>query len=78
MPGSGWARVWRTGPSCQVTSSPRPSRRVGVAVSPSQNCAPAFDTAVGQMLNQDRGWRLALGGTLKLIADVGDEQLKVA
>jgi len=25
--------------SCQVTSSPRPSRRAGVAVSPSQNCA---------------------------------------
>jgi DNA-binding XRE family transcriptional regulator len=82
----------------------------------------AFDTAVGQMLDQARGWRLAelrkrremtqeqvaarmgisvsrvsqiengdvstqdvlaryiaaLGGTLKLIADFGDEQLKVA
>jgi DNA-binding XRE family transcriptional regulator len=82
----------------------------------------AFDAAVGQMLDQARGWRLAelrkrrgmtqeqvaarmgisesrvsqiengdvstqdvlaryiaaLGGTLKLIADFGDEQLKVA
>ena len=82
----------------------------------------AFDAAVGEMLNQARGWRLAelrkrremsqeqvaarmgisvsrvsqiengdvstqdvlaryiaaLGGTLKLIADFGDEQLKVA
>jgi DNA-binding XRE family transcriptional regulator len=82
----------------------------------------AFDTALGQMLDQARGWRLAelrkrrdmtqeqvaarmgisvsrvsqiengdvstqdvlaryiaaLGGTLKLIADFGDEQLKVA
>jgi DNA-binding XRE family transcriptional regulator len=82
----------------------------------------AFDTALGQMLEQARGWRLAelrkrrdmtqeqvaarmgisvsrvsqiengdvstqdvlaryiaaLGGTLKLIADFGDEQLKVA
>lgn len=82
----------------------------------------AFDTAMGQMLDQARGWRLvelrkrremtqeqvaarmgvsvsrvsqiengdvstqdvlaryiaALGGTLKLIADFGDEQLKVA
>jgi DNA-binding XRE family transcriptional regulator len=82
----------------------------------------AFDTAVGEMLDQARGWRLAelrkrremtqeqvasrmgisvarvsqieagsvstqdvlsryiaaLGGTLKLIADFGDEQLKVA
>ncbi|WP_229398767.1 helix-turn-helix domain-containing protein [Micromonospora okii] len=82
----------------------------------------AFDTAVGQMLDEARGWRLAelrkrrdmtqeqvavrmgvsvarvsqieagdvstqevlaryvdaLGGTLKLIADFGDEQLKVA
>src|SRR5262245_42872370 len=82
----------------------------------------AFDSAVGQMLDQARGWRLAelrkrremtqeqvaarmgisvsrvsqiengdvstqdvlaryiaaLGGTLKLIADFGDEQLKVA
>ena len=82
----------------------------------------AFDTAVGEMLDQNRGWRLAelrkrremtqeqvatrmgvsmarvsqieagdvstqdvlsryitaLGGTLKLIADFGDEQLKVA
>ena len=82
----------------------------------------AFDTAVGQMLDHARGWRLAelrrrremtqeqvaarmgisvsrvsqiengdvstqdvlaryiaaLGGTLKLIADFGDEQLKVA
>lgn len=82
----------------------------------------AFDTTVGQMLDQARGWRLAelrkrremtqeqvaarmgisvsrvsqiengdvstqdvlaryiaaLGGTLKLIADFGDEQLKVA
>ena len=82
----------------------------------------AFDTAVGQMLDQARGWRLAelrkrremtqeqvaarmgisvsrvsqiengdvstqdvlaryiaaLGGTLKLIADFGDEQLKIA
>ena len=82
----------------------------------------AFDTAIGEMLNQARGWRLAelrkrreitqdqvatrmgvsvarvsqiesgdvstqevlsryiaaLGGTLKLIADFGDEQLKVA
>jgi DNA-binding XRE family transcriptional regulator len=82
----------------------------------------AFDTAVGEMLNQVRGWRLAelrkrremtqdqvatrmgvsvarvsqiesgdvstqdvlsryvaaLGGVLKLIADFGDEQLKVA
>ena len=32
--------VCRTGPSCQVTSSPSPSRRAGVAVRPSQNCAP--------------------------------------
>jgi DNA-binding XRE family transcriptional regulator len=82
----------------------------------------AFDAAVGQMLDEARGWRLgdmrkrraltqeqvatrmgvsvarvsqieggdvstqevlnryvaALGGTLKLIADFGDEQLKVA
>jgi DNA-binding XRE family transcriptional regulator len=82
----------------------------------------SFDSAVGQMLDQARGWRLAelrrrremtqeqvaarmgisvsrvsqiengdvstqdvlaryiaaLGGTLKLIADFGDEQLKVA
>jgi DNA-binding XRE family transcriptional regulator len=82
----------------------------------------AFDAAVGEMLDQARGWRLAelrkrrgmtqeqvatrmevsvarvsqieagavstqdvlrryiaaLGGTLKLIADFGDEQLKVA
>jgi len=82
----------------------------------------AFDAAIGQMLNEARGWRLgdmrkrrgltqeqvadrmgvstsrisqieagdvstqdvltryvaALGGTLKLIADFGDEQLKVA
>lgn len=82
----------------------------------------AFDAAVGQMLNEARGWRLAelrkrrkmtqdqvarrmgvtvarisqiengdlstqdvlaryiaaLGGTLKLVADFGDEQLKVA
>ncbi len=82
----------------------------------------AFDAAVGQMLDQARGWRLAelrarrgmtqeqvavgmgvsvsrvsqiengdvstqdvlaryiaaLGGTLRLIADFGDEQLKVA
>lgn len=82
----------------------------------------AFDTAVGEMLDEARGWRLAelrkrrgmtqdqvasrmgvsvarvsqieagavstqdvlsryieaLGGTLKLIADFGDEQLKVA
>jgi len=82
----------------------------------------AFDSAVGEMLDQARGWRLAelrkrremtqeqvaarmgismarvsqieagnvstqdvlsryiaaLGGTLKLIADFGDEQLKVA
>src|SRR4051812_4753263 len=82
----------------------------------------AFDTAVGQMLDEARGWRLAelrrrrgltqeqvavrmdvttarvsqiengdvstqdvlnryitaLGGTLKLIADFGDEQLKIA
>jgi DNA-binding XRE family transcriptional regulator len=82
----------------------------------------AFDAAVGQMLDQMRGWRLAelrkrrgltqaqvatrmdvsiarisqiengdvstqdvlqryitaLGGTLKLIADFGDEQLKIA
>ncbi|PZF98621.1 helix-turn-helix domain-containing protein [Micromonospora endophytica] len=82
----------------------------------------AFDVAVGQMLDEARGWRLAemrkrrgltqeqvaarmgvsvsrvsqieggdvstqevlnryisaLGGTLKLIADFGDEQLKVA
>ena len=82
----------------------------------------AFDTGVGEMLDQARGWRLAelrrrremtqeqvasrmgvsvarvsqieagdvstqevlaryveaLGGTLKLIADFGDEQLKVA
>jgi DNA-binding XRE family transcriptional regulator len=82
----------------------------------------AFDTALGQMLDHARGWRLAelrrrremtqeqvaarmgisvsrvsqiengdvstqdvlaryiaaLGGTLKLIADFGDEQLKVA
>jgi DNA-binding XRE family transcriptional regulator len=82
----------------------------------------AFNTAIGQMLDQARGWRLAelrkrremtqeqvaarmgisvsrvsqiengdvstqdvlaryiaaLGGTLKLIADFGDEQLKVA
>lgn len=82
----------------------------------------AFDTALGQMLDQARGWRLAelrkrrdmtqeqvaarmgisvsrvsqiengdvstqdvlaryiaaLGGTLKLVADFGDEQLKVA
>jgi DNA-binding XRE family transcriptional regulator len=81
----------------------------------------AFDTAIGEMLNQARGWRLAelrkrremtqdqvatrmgvsvarvsqiesgdvstqevlsryiaaLGGTLKLIADFGNEQLKV-
>jgi DNA-binding XRE family transcriptional regulator len=82
----------------------------------------AFDSAVGEMLDQARGWRLAelrkrremtqeqvadrmgisvsrvsqiengdvstqdvlaryiaaLGGTLKLVADFGDEQLKVA
>jgi DNA-binding XRE family transcriptional regulator len=82
----------------------------------------AFDTAVGRMLDEARGWRLAelrrrrgltqeqvatrmdittarvsqiengdvstqdvlnryvnaLGGTLKLIADFGDEQLKIA
>jgi DNA-binding XRE family transcriptional regulator len=82
----------------------------------------AFDAAIGQMLDQARGWRLAelrkrremtqeqvaarmgisvsrvsqiengdvstqdvlaryiaaLGGTLKLVADFGDEQLKVA
>lgn len=82
----------------------------------------AFDTAIGRMLDEARGWRLgdmrkrrgltqeqvadrmgvstsrvsqieagdvstqdvltryvaALGGTLKLIADFGDEQLKVA
>lgn len=82
----------------------------------------AFDTAVGQMLDEARGWRLAelrqrrgltqaqvaarmevsiarisqiengdlstqdvlaryvtaLGGTLKLIVDFGDEQLKIA
>ena len=83
---------------------------------------PAFDAAVGEMLDQARGWRLAelrkhrgmtqeqvatrmgvsvarvsqieagevstqdvlgryiaaLGGTLRLIADFGDEQLKIA
>jgi hypothetical protein len=52
----------------------------------------AFDAAVGDMLNQARGWRLAelrkrreltqeqvaqrMG--LKLVADFGDEQLRIA
>lgn len=54
----------------------------------------AFEATLGQMLDEARGWRLAvmrkrrgltprpgnvaaLGGTLKLIADFGDEQLNV-
>ncbi|GAB1688828.1 helix-turn-helix domain-containing protein [Krasilnikovia sp. M28-CT-15] len=93
------------------------SRAVATAGGPE-----AFDTVVGQMLDEARGWRLAelrkrrdmtqeqvasrmgvsvarvsqieagdvstqevlgryisaLGGTLKIIADFGDEQLKVA
>jgi hypothetical protein len=45
----------------------------------------AFDASVDAMLDDARGWRLAemrkrraLGDTLKLVADFGDEQVKLA
>jgi hypothetical protein len=38
----------------------------------------AFDAAVAAMLDVLSRFAAALGGTLKLIADFGDEQLKLA